>query len=163
MKRLGVFLGVIVLVGLVLVPAATADKPLRDFIPADDFVVSGICPFAVSVEILDNKEFGTEFSDGRFLITGKLKVRLTNLSQPSRSIDANISGPGVFTPTPDGGVVIKAEANWLFWFFPGDLGSGSPGVFLLTSGLSYLVIDGSGAIVSFTPARNTTNVCTVLA
>jgi hypothetical protein len=57
-----------------------------------------------------------------------------NLGDSSKSIDANISGLGVFTPTPDGGVVIKAEANWLFWFFPGDFGSGSPGVILLRAG-----------------------------
>ena len=162
MKRFGVLLLAVTLTGLALVPAATAEKPLRSFLPADDFVFSGGCTFDIGVDFVANNEFQTVFSDGHFLVTGVLKVEFTNLSDPSKSMEANISGPGVFTPTPDGGIVIKAEGPWFFFFFPGDLGPGSPGVALLTRGLSILVIDGSGN-ASFTPARNTTDLCVALA
>lgn len=163
MRRAVVFVVVLVLAGIALVPAATAEKPIRDFLPADDLVLEGPCEFSVGVEVLTNKEFGTEFKDGRFLITGSFKVRLTNLDPGGASMDVNISGPGTFTSTPDGGLKITALGNWLFWFFPGDLGPQSPGRLLLTSGHTTLVSDADGNVVSFTPARNTTDACAALA
>ncbi len=162
MKRVCVFIGAIVLATLALAPAATAVQPERFFLPAADTVLSGPCAFDVGLEILSNKEFVTVFSDGHFLITGVFKVRLTNLSDPSKSMDVNISGPGAFTPTPDGGLIIEAHGKWLFWFFPGNLGPGSPGMLLLTNGLTTEVFDGNGDIVSFKPARNTTDACAAL-
>ena len=88
---------------MALVPAATAEKPIRSFLPTGDpFVLEGSCAFDVRVETLTNKEFGTAFSDGRFLITGSFKVRLTNLDPGGGSIDVNISGPGNFTFAADG-------------------------------------------------------------
>lgn len=162
MKRSAALLGAFVLAALLLAPAATADKPLRFFLPTDDLVVSGVCPFDVGVDILVNNEFGTLFSDGRFLITGSLKVQFTNLDEPTNSLTANVSGPGVFTPTADGGTVLKAEGRWFFFFFPGDLGPGSPGVAVITTGLSTLVIGGTGEL-TFTPARNVTDLCLALA
>jgi hypothetical protein len=162
MKRSAALLGAFVLAALLLAPAATADRPLRSFLPTDDLVLSGICPFDVGVDILVNNEFGTLFSDGRFLITGSLKVQITNLDEPTNSLTANVSGPGVFTPTADGGTVLKAEGRWFFFFFPGDLGPGSPGVAVITAGLSTLVISGTGEL-TFTPARNVTDLCAALA
>lgn len=162
MKRSAAFVGALLLAALLLAPAATADRPVRSFLPADDFVVSGACEFDIGVDILVNNEFGTLFSDGRFLITGSLKVQFTNLDEPTNSLTANVSGPGVFTPTADGGTVLKAEGRWFFFFFPGDLGPGSPGVAVITTGLSTLVISGTGEL-TFTPARNVTNLCAALA
>ena len=162
MKRSIALFGVLVLGALLLAPAAGARKPVRAFVPAEDFVIEGVCPFDVGVEILENREFGTTFSNGRFLITGTLKVEFTNLDDPDKSLTANISGPGVITPTADGGFVIKAEGRWFWFFFPGDLGPGSPGIALLTTGLTTLVVTGSGDL-SFSPARNTTDVCAELA
>lgn len=162
MKRSAAFVGALIMAALLLAPAATADKPLRFFLPADDSVLSGVCPFDLGVDVLVNNEFGTVFSDGRFLITGTFKVELTNLGDPGQSMTANVSGPGVITPTPDGGFVLKAEGPWFFFFFPGDLGPGSPGVGLITKGLSLLAVDGSGNL-SFRPAHNTTDVCAELA
>jgi hypothetical protein len=162
MKRLVTLVGVLVLGALLFTPAVGAEKPVRSFIPAEDLTLSGVCPFEVGVEILENREFGTTFSDGRFLITGTLKVEITNLDEPENSLTVNVSGPGVFTPTADGGFVIKAEGNWFWFFFPGDLGKKSPGTALLTSGLTTLVVSGSGDL-TFTPARNATDICAELA
>jgi len=132
MKRLiAIFSGIVI--ALLFTSAASADRPARDFLPAGDFTLSGICPFDVFVEIIENKEFISTFSDGRLLITGTFKVRVTNLDS-DESLDLNISGPGFVIPNPDGSVTLDAHGTWLFWFFPGDLGPGSPGRLFVNNG-----------------------------
>jgi hypothetical protein len=162
MRRAVVFVVALVLAGIALVPAAIAEKPTRSFLPAGDFVLDGPCAFPVGVETLTNKEFGTEFSDGRFLITGSFKIRLTNLGPGGTSIDVNISGPGVLTPTPDGGVKLTTWGNWMFWFFPGDLGPQSPGRLLFVTGHGSEVFDAGGKVVSVSLPPNTTDACAAL-
>jgi hypothetical protein len=127
-----------------------------------DFTLSGVCAFDVDVTILQNKEVSTTFADGSFLVTGALKFRLTNLSDPSNSMDVNVSGPGRFTPTADGGLVVDAWGKWFFWFFPGDLGPGSPGMMILTNGHAIETFTGSGT-QTFTHVGSTTDVCAALA
>ena len=148
---------------LVLVPVASADKPTREFLPAEDFVLEDICPFAVEVHFLANNSFITTFSDGSQLITGTLKLRLTNLDDPSKSFDVNVSGPGVQSETPEGEFVLKAEGRWLFFFFPGDLGPGDPGLIAITTGLATLRVDADGNISFTHRGGTTTDVCTALA
>ena len=163
MRRLLTLAATVVLAGMALVPAATAEKPIRSFLATGDpFVLEGPCAFDVRLEVLTNKEYGTAFSDGRFLITGSYKVRLTNLDPGGGSIDVNISGPGNFTFAADGGLTINARGNWLFWFFPGDLGITS-GRLLLTSGHTTEVLDAALTPVSFTPPKNVTDACALLA
>ena len=161
-KRVAAFVGAIVLAGLALAPAATAEKPARFFLPTDDFVLSGPCAFDVDYHVLTNKEYGTLFSNGHLLITGSFKVRLTNLSN-GHSMDVNISGPGVITFLPDGGLKVTAWGNWLFWFFPGMLGPQSPGKLILTTGLTSEVLDANVNVVSLELPRNTTDACAALA
>jgi hypothetical protein len=160
MNRLVASLAALGLVALLVVSSASADKPVRSFVPAEDFVLEDVCAFDVDAHVLANKEFEIAYSDGRARITGTLKMEFTNLSNPQNSVQANVSGPGVFTPTPDGGFVLKAQGPWFFFFFPGDIGpSGSA---LLTKGLAILEIDGSGNL-SFTPPHNSTDLCALLA
>ena len=78
---------------MVLAGSAGADRPTREFLPQDDGVISGACAFDVGLEILSNNAYETTFSDGRTLVTGTLKVRLTNLTPGSgKSIGLNASG-----------------------------------------------------------------------
>jgi len=131
-KRLiAILLGVVLV--LLLAPAASADKPVREFLPAGDFTLTGVCAFPVGIEVTTNKEFITTFSDGRQLITGAFKVRVTNLDS-DESLDLNISGPGVITENSDGSVTLEAHGPWMIWFFPGDLGPGSPGRLFVNNG-----------------------------
>ena len=162
MKALAALFSALVLGCLLAAPNASGTRPDRFFLPAEDFVISGSCGFDVGVHTLQNNEYMTVFENGRSLVTGVLKERLTNLSDPSKSIDVNVSGPGTFTPTPDGGFVLRAEGRWLFWFAAGDLGAGSPAILVLTSGLTIASVDGSGNI-SFAPSRNTRDLCAALA
>lgn len=162
MKRILMILGVLGLASLTFALAASAGKPDRFFLPTSDTVLSGPCSFDVKYEILGNKEYGIAFSDGQLLITGTFKARLTNLSSPSKSLDVNISGPGIVRFGDDGSLSITAWGNWLFYFNPGMFGPGSPGKLLLTSGLATEVLDANGNVVSWNPPNKTTDACALL-
>jgi hypothetical protein len=138
----------------VLAPTAGADPPTREFIPASDFTISGSCSFDVGVHIVANKEYGITFANGATLVTGMLKLTLTNLSSPSRSITLNIPGPGLSTATSDGGVLIDARGPWVFFY---------PGVLLYSIGHSILSISASGVFSLSQQGGTSTNLCTVLA
>ena len=86
-RRLLTFAATVVLAGIALVPAATAEKPIRMFAPtAEPFVLEGPCAFDVRLEVLTNKEVGTAFSDGRFLVTGRTRCDLqTSIPAGARS------------------------------------------------------------------------------
>ena len=145
MKRvIAILLGVVL--ALLSAPAASADKPVREFLPAGDFTLTGVCPFPVGVEVITNNEFITTFSDGRQLVTGTLKVRATNLDS-DESLDLNISGPGVITENSDGSVTIEAHGSWLLWFFPGDLGPGSPGRLFVNNGHFVQTFSSAGVTI----------------
>jgi hypothetical protein len=83
----------------------------------------------VLVEVLTNKQYAITFSNGMTTVVGALSVRLTNLDEPTQSIVLNIPGPGFFDESG-----LTATGPWLFFFFPGDLGPGSPGVLAYTVG-----------------------------
>ena len=89
------------------------------------------------------------------LVTGALKMTLTNLSDPIKSITLNIPGPGLFTATDDGGLRIDARGPWLFFY---------PGVLLYSIGNSVFTISAAGEVVSLEQVGGTsTDLCAVLA
>jgi hypothetical protein len=132
MRRASTTFAMLALLAAIVVPVAAADKPTREFVPApSDFTVdASICGFDVLVEVLTNKQYAITFSNGMTTIAGALSVRLTNLDDPTKSIVLNIPGPGFV----DESGVLTAAGPWLFFFFPGDLGPGSPGVLAYTVG-----------------------------
>jgi hypothetical protein len=60
---------------------------------------------------------------------------LTNVDEPTHTLDVNVSGPGTFIPNPDGTTLLRAEGRSLFFFGPGELRAGSPGALIVTTGL----------------------------
>jgi hypothetical protein len=55
-KRLiAILMGVVLT--LLLAPAASADRPVREFLPAEDFTLTGVCAFPVREEVTTNNEF----------------------------------------------------------------------------------------------------------
>jgi hypothetical protein len=117
-------------VAAITVPVAAASKPVIEPLPAEDFTLpADICGFEVAVDIVANKSKAIMFGDGRTMTTGKLKVRLTNLDDPTRSIALNIPGPGRFDESG-----LTATGPWLFFFFPDELGEGSPAILAYTAG-----------------------------
>jgi hypothetical protein len=130
MRKVFSSLAALLIVAAITVPVAVASGPVIEPVPAEDFALpSDICGFEVAVEILGNKEKAIMFSDGRTMITGTLKVRLTNLDDPTRSIALNIPGPGNFNESG-----LTATGPWLFFFLPGELGEGSPAILAYTTG-----------------------------
>ena len=160
MKRLiAILMGVVLT--LLLAPAASADKPVREFLPAEDFTLTGVCAFPVREEVTTNNEFITTFTDGRQLITGSFKVRATNLDS-GKALDLNISGPGVITENSDGSVTLDAHGSWLIWFFPGDLGPASPGQLFVNNGHFVETFSSTGLTVD-KQAGSQQDICAALA
>jgi hypothetical protein len=152
MQRLTVALAVI-LSSAILVPAALADKPTREPLPAASLVISGSCSFDVQVDFLVNKEFITTFTSGKQIITGRLVVRLTNLSDPTKSAVVQISGPGI-NDLSDPSTFNLTGTSVVFF----------PGVLALTHGPVSLTFDPSGNVTSFTQrSASSVDMCAVLA
>lgn len=146
-------------------PAAIADKPFRfplegpsGQLPAD------VCGFPVDFVTLTGKEHGTVFSNGVFAANGALKIRITNATNPSKTLDLNISGPGRITPQADGTALLKGEGPAIFFFFPGQLAPGAPGALLFVHGLVTETLDATGSPVpgSFSVRGHVTDLCAAL-
>jgi hypothetical protein len=149
---------------LAVAPAAMGAPPEREPLPpSDPFVIEDVCAFPVYLEELVNRGTITRFSDGRETITGTLKIRLTNLDQPAKSRVLNISGPAHFVPTSDGGVVLKGTGRWLWFFLPGELGEGTPGMMILLSGQARLTISTEGELSFTVVGGRSQDVCELLA
>jgi hypothetical protein len=145
-------------------PSAMGQRPEREPLPpSDPFVIEDICAFPVLLEELENRATITRFSDGREKITGTLKIRLTNLDEPTKSRVLNVSGPAHFVPTADGGVVLKGTGRWLWFFAPGELGEGTPGMMMLLSGHARLTISPEGDLSFNVIGGRARDVCALLA
>jgi hypothetical protein len=142
------------LTSALLVPAALADKPIKEPLPAPPFAtISDSCAFDVRVDFLVNKEFIKVFTSGKTLITGRLVVRVTNLDNPSKSRVLNISGPGK-DDLADPSTIHLSGSSLVFF----------PGVLLLTHGPVTLTIDADGNVTSFTQtSASSVDVCALLA
>jgi hypothetical protein len=138
----------------VLTPSAFGDPPTREPLPAPPtFTITGSCAFDVQVDVLVNNEFITTFTSGKQIITGRLVVRLTNLSDPSKSLVLQINGPGINDlATPN---VFNLSGSSLIFF---------PGVLVLTRGPISLTFDEEGNVIAFTQtSAASVDLCAVLA
>jgi hypothetical protein len=147
MHRLVVPLAAI-LTSALLVPAALADKPIREPLPAPPFfLVTDSCSFDVRVDVLVNKEFITTFTSGKQIITGRLVARVTNLDDPSKSRVLQISGPAI-NDLADPSTFNLSGSSLIFF----------PGVMVVTHGPVSLTSD------SFTQtSASSVDVCALLA
>ncbi len=155
---------VVFLALLALVPnsAALADKPVRESLPFETDYVEGACSFDVKVESLFNKAKATTFFDKqgnvRFqLLTGALKLRLTNLST-GEFVDENNQSLVRIVPQSDGTTIVRISGPFV--------GVGVPGFPPLFAfhGKVVLTIDASGALVSVTRTPGpVTDFCATLA
>ena len=111
--------------------SASADKPVKEPVPAEDFVLGPeVCGFPVLEEILVNRESQTTFSDGRVHISGAAKVRLTNLDN-GKSLVQNASGPVLLMFPPDGSILFRSS-GLLIGALPNTVDGVGPGLFLFT-------------------------------
>jgi hypothetical protein len=143
---------------------AAADQPVREGLPAAPFTLdASICGFAIDVTFPTNKEFSTTFADGKQIITGSLTTTLTN-EKNGRSIAINISGPGSFVPNGDGTTTFTLSGRSLIYLFPNQVGQGTPGRLILTSGPIAFQVDQNGNLTSYKiTSASVQDMCPVLA
>jgi len=163
--RRGILLFLTVLVGLAVVPAATANKPTREIIPApDDRVITGQCTFPVLGHI-DGNEIDTTFTDktgNPIKLLGVFPgntLTLTNLDT-SKSITVGATGSFQLRVEPDGsgtGMVTGLGA-WP----DGNPVTGEPGIWY-QSGRVTATFDAEGNTTSIKSTGKLVNLCTQLA
>jgi hypothetical protein len=121
MKRLLVLAVVAVFVAVVPASSAVATPP--DRFPTGNtpvsFAAGDVCPFALSVEPVVDREVTTLHYDSQgnlrwISITGFLSARFTN-TDAGKSMVINISGPGKITFLEDGTAVLDASGRWAFY------------------------------------------------
>jgi hypothetical protein len=145
-------------------PGALGERPVREALPNEPFTLdASVCGFAVDFTFPTNREFITTFSNGKQIITGALFATLTN-TESQKSITVNISGPGTIVTDANGITTFTLTGSSLFFFLPGQLGPGEPGILILTSGPATLVFNADGDILSFSrTSANVQDLCPVLA
>ena len=109
-----------------------------------------------------NRERITTFSNGRQLITGALKDRLTNARNPEHSIVVNSSGPATLVPQEDGTVILTGRGLGLEPF-PADASITGTAEFLLLSGREVLQFNSDGSFQEIKRAHVKLDVCAALA
>lgn len=143
--------------------AAYATPPTREPLQLpQSFTVEGICSFTVQLNLLVNREWITTFSDGRQLVTGAVKWRLTNASDPEHSILVNASGPATLVPQSDGTIILTGRGLGL-QPFPAAASITGTAEFLLFSGREVLQLNPDGSFQEIKRAHVKLDVCAALA
>jgi hypothetical protein len=140
-----------------LAPSAAAEKPIKEPLPSQN-ITAQFCPdFQVEIATTANKEVIHIFSSGVALITGVLKVEVTNV-ETGKTVALNISGPGKISAD---GSTISAHGTWLLYGEAGQLPGPGPGMFLAT-GHTTLQVSPTG-IESMSTRGTVQDVCALLA
>lgn len=119
---------------------AAADKPIQ--VPASfgEFRGAYCADFDVLIRETTNRGTMKIFSSGAAMITGTLKVEVTNL-ETGKTIALNISGPAKFSSD---GTTLVGTGAWLLFGEPGFFGPGSPRTLVTNHGpLVISLVDGS--------------------
>jgi hypothetical protein len=140
-----------------LAPGAGADRPIKE--PVGDLNATGpFCEgFDVEIVTTANKEVNHIFSSGVSLVTGVLKVEVTNLST-EKTLALNISGPGKLSAD---GNTLTGGGPWLIFGEAGVLPGGDPGMFF-THGQITLTLSPT-QITSMTVRGTVVDICAALA
>jgi len=154
----------IVLIALVVAPAATADKPIREVIPApEDRLITDQCAFPVLGHI-EGKEIDTTFTDKEGNPVKLIGVfpgntlTLTNLGTGT-SITLGATGSFQLRLNPDGSASGKVTGHGVWLSNPV---TGEPGIWYQTGQVS-ATIDAEGNTTSVSSTGKLVNVCPRLA
>ena len=162
--RRGLLLLSTVFVALAVAPAATANKPMREIIPApDDKVITDQCTFAVLGHI-EGSEIDTTFTDkagNPVKLIGVFPgntLTLTNLDT-GKSITVGATGSFQLRVEPDGtaSAMVTGLGAWL-----GNPITGEPGIWY-QSGRVSATFDAEGKTTSIKSTGKLVNLCTQLA
>jgi hypothetical protein len=135
------------------VPSASADGPTKIPLPVPNpQTLTGSCTFAVLDEILTNGETGIFFAT-YIIVTGPLKVRLTNMASGT-SLTLNISGPAKVYPHPDGTTTVIGRGAGLI---------PSPGHLWYARGNSVVAVSADGTQILVSTDGTVVDLCGALA
>ena len=129
-------------------PAATqAASPWQPFRAAPFELPAGSrCPFALTGEIVRDRERIRTVEPGRQEVKGLLVVRYTNVAT-GESIVRNLNGDALIDLRPDGTI---ARITLVHGHLAVGLGAGDPG------GPAFLVLHGRDSVVDFAPGGTRT-------
>jgi hypothetical protein len=153
-----------VLIALSVAPAATADKPIREIIPApEDRVITDQCPFPVLGHI-EGSEIDTTFTDRAGNPVKLLGVfpgntlTLTNLDT-SKSITVGATGSFQLRLKPDGSAsgMVTGQGAWL-----SNPVTGEPGIWY-QNGRVTATLDAEGNTTSVSNTGKLVDLCPQLA
>jgi hypothetical protein len=134
-------------------PATYADGPTKIPLPQPNpQILTGSCTFAVLDEILTNGETGIFFAT-YFIVTGPLKVRLTNMVSAT-SLTLNISGPAKVYPHADGTTTVIGRGAGLI---------PSPGHLWYARGNSVVAVSADGTQILVSTDGTVVDLCGALA
>ena len=161
--RLGLLLSTVLFV-LALVPTATANRPIREIIPApDDLVITGQCSFPVRAHF-EGREIDTTFTDRAGdpvkllgVFPGNM-LTVTNLDT-GRSITRPATGSFQLRARPDGSISMKVTGHGPW--FPNPV-TGESG-FWYQSGQVSAEFDADGNMTSVGNTGTLEDLCPVLA
>jgi hypothetical protein len=161
MKRLAILAAAAALAAGGLAAGASASKPAREpqqLPPGTTIDLDGICSFRAQIVVLTSKAYTLTFGNGSQISTGQLFARVTNLDS-GKSLDLNVSGPGFGAVDSN---VFTLSGRSLLFLFPGDLGPGSPGLLVLTSGPVVLTLTETGVVTVDMTSASVTDLCAAL-
>jgi hypothetical protein len=159
--RLGLLLSAI-LIAVFVVPAATAQKPIREVIPAPaDFLITGQCDFPVLAHIEGN-EIDTTFTDkagNPVRLLGVFPGNMLTLTSATRSITLPATGSFQARANPDGSVtyMVTGHGPWV----PNPI-TEEKGIWYQSGQLS-ATFDAQGNMVSMKSTGTLPNLCSRLA
>jgi hypothetical protein len=162
-----------VLVGVIVVPAAVAGKPDRHRVPlgGSNIYPAGLaCPAAVApdgvrLELVGGNEAVTLFDDGKFMVTGRHVIQITNVAYPDRSTIIDVQGSWSSIPQPDGTVESDGRGTTGYVFFPGEAGPGDTNtgrIYLFTGHVQFLQ-DSSFLSIGWSLAGQMEDICALIA
>lgn len=151
-------------VALGLAPVASANKPVREIVPAPgDVTITNQCAFPVLGHI-EGREIDTTFFDKTGNPVKQIGVfpgqtlTLTNLDT-GKSITVSDAGSFHLTATPDGSLEISITGHGPI---PNDV-TGEPGIWYLNGGHIVVTLDAEGNPTSIEVRGNLVNLCSQLA
>jgi hypothetical protein len=161
-------LGTATVIGLLtLALPALAQKPTITLIPASPFTITGgpangACTFDISFVPQANRPNGEReilFANAA-VIAGPLFITLTNLSNPAKTLNLNISGPAKINFSANEEIVLGPST---LSNFPPDItaAAGLPAVSFVT-GRTVITFDNLGNITSVTHVGTVQDLCQAL-
>jgi hypothetical protein len=150
--------------GLAVAPLATADKPIRELIPApDDIVITGQCAFPVLAHI-EGTEVDTTFVDkdgNPIRLLGTFPGNMLTLTRVGTSKSLTLPATGSFQlrANPDG--TASAMITGQGPSFPNPI-TGEPGIWYLSGRLT-ATLDADGNATSMKNTGQLVDLCLALA